>query len=243
MKGIKKGLVLGIIVAGLGVNSPVIGAESLKMKLAPKKVEPITNQQFSELRGKLGQCIVKSNKAKVAKYLANSDSMTIDYAALDTDQQRFMFYFNMQACMKYSAPQLQQPVFMAPGGLRNLLLESAYLDSEQATPKPLLNEKGEPAAASARAFPTKGDNLPAVTAYAALADCVAAKDPALADALLRTGFGLPDERQAAVALAPSIGTCVQEGSNVSLTPASIRTLAAEGMWHRYANAPKTVASK
>lgn len=244
MRGFKKGIALCALVAMMGVSAPASAIDSLKPKLAPAKVKPITAEQFAELRSKLGACVVKGNKSKVAKYLANSDSMTVDYAALDSNPQMFFFYFNMQACMKYNVPQVNQLVMMKAGGLRNLLLESAYLDDEQAAPQPLLNEKGEPALAPARAFPTKGDGLAAVVSYAALADCVAAKDPALADGVLRTGAGLPDERKAAVALASVLSGCVQEGANVALTPASIRTIAAEGMWHRYANKTKTaVASK
>ena len=243
MRGHRKGIALCALAAILGASAPSHAIESLKGKMKPAKVEPITNQEFSDLRNQLGACIVKNNKAKVAKYLANSDSLTVDYNAIGSSQQMFFIYFSMDACKKVNVPQMMQPIFMTPGGLRNLLLEASYLDAEAATPQPLLNEKGEPAPSGVRAFPTKGDNLPAVMSYAVLADCVATKDPVLADAVLRTGFSLADERKAAVALAPIIGGCVTEGSNVSLTPASIRTLAAEGMWHRYANKAKTVAAK
>ncbi len=126
------------------------------------------------------------------------------------------------------------PIFVKPGALRTLLMEEAYLAKYPGTkPKPLVDEKGEPAVAPPRIYASKGDLLVQAVAYAQLADCTAANGPELADAVLRTGAGLPDERTAAVALAPVIGQCVQEGQNITLTPEVIRGLAAEGLWQRY----------
>lgn len=229
-------------VALIGVTTNAMAMDSLSVKPGKSKVKPITFEQFATLRAKLGACIVQRNRAKVKAYLQHSDSVTVDYKALDTDNMKFMFYFNMQGCADYNPPQMTEQVFKAPGGLRNLLLEAAYLDAVKAAPQPAVDDKGEPTAAPERSFPTTTDALASVKMFAAIADCTAAKNPAGADAVLRSNAGLADERQAAVALAPTIGTCVPNGQNFSLTPASIRTLAAEGLWGRYASGNPAQAS-
>lgn len=237
-----------IIHAALGAAVVSSGAAEATMRTQPgkQKVKELSKEEIAAARTALGACVVKADRAKVTKYLANSDSVNVDYAAIGSDPMRFMFYFPalMSGCAKYNVPQLRDSVFMKAGGLRNLLLEAAYLDAAKTTPKPLLNANGEPAEAPARTFATKDDKLPAAQTFAALADCTAAKGSTEADAVLRTTTGSAEERTAAVALAPVIGTCVQEGTNISLTPATIRTIAAEGMWQRYARSPSaTMASK
>jgi len=234
-------------VALLGVTTSAMAADtmvmdSLSVKAGKTKVKPITYEEFATLRAKLGACIVQRNRSKVKAYLQHSDSVTIDYKSLGTDETKFMFYFDISGCSDYNVPQLTQPVFVAKGGLRNLLLESAYLDAVKSAPQPAVDDKGEPTAGVTRNFPTTTDALPSVKMFAALADCTAAKNPAAADAVVRSRAGLSDEKDAAVALAPTIGSCMPAGQNISLTQASIRTLAAEGLWGRYAAGPPAQAS-
>ena len=233
MRGYVKGAALCALAAALGMGGAAQAATTLKPKVTAPKVEPITKEQFAELRTALGACITSKNQAMVKKYLANSDSMSVDYAGMGVDPKFAMFMFKMDACTKYNVPQMAQPIFMAPTGLRNLLLEAAYLEKVATKPAPLLDPNGQPAPAPVRSFASKEDKLAAATAFAAIADCTAATGLDLADTLIRTGSGLPAEHQAAVALAPVIGACVPEGQNISLTATTIRTLAAEGLYQRY----------
>jgi hypothetical protein len=234
MRGLRKAIITSAVVAVIGLSGGAYAANSLKSGAKPAKVKPISKEEFADLRGKLGACIVSRNQSAVKKYLENSDSMTVDYRGMGVDPRMAMFMFRMDACTKFNVPQMAQPIFATPGALRNLLLEADYLEKQKAKPAPLLDSNGQPAPARVRAFVTKDDKLQAATAYAALADCTAALGTDLADTVLRTGAGLADERAAAVALAPVIGGCVAEGQDVQLTPATIRALAAEGLWQRYA---------
>ncbi|GEM_PF-1450052 len=233
MRGLKKAIVFGALAAALGMSGGAMGAESLKPKMKAPKLKPLSDEKFAELRGQLGQCIVARNDAMTKKYLANSDSLTVDYDGMGVDPKFAMFMFRMDACAKYNVPQMAQPVFMTPGALRNLLLEATYLEQVKSTPPVALDENGQPAPVPARNFASKDDNLAPAAAFAAIADCAVSKDAGLADAVLRTGAGLPEERDAAVALAPVIGECVPAGQDLKLTLASIRALAAEGLWQRY----------
>jgi hypothetical protein len=236
-------------VALLGVTSSAMAADklvmdSLTVKPGKAKVKPITLGQFAEFREKLGACIVQRNRAKVKAYLQHSDSVTVDYKALGTDQMMFGFtYFQMQACQDFNPPQVAQEVFMKPGALRSLLQEATYMDQLKAVPPPAVDDKGEPTPGMVRNFATTTDALQSVKIFAALADCAAAKNPAGADAVVRSHAGLGDEKDAAVALAPTIGSCMPEGQNIKLTQQSIRTLAAEGLWGRYASGPAQASAK
>lgn len=242
MRGQRKGIALCALAAVLGMSGAAQAATTLKPKLAPAKVEPLTKEKFAELRQALGACIVSKNQSAVKKYLAHSDSMTIDYTGMGVDPKFAMFMFKLDACKDYNVPQMAQPIFMTPGALRNLLLEATYLEKAQAKPAPLMDAGGKPSPSPARSFASKEDKLASATAFATIADCTATNGLDLADALIRTGAGLPEERQAAVALAPVIGACVPEGQNVSLTPSTIRIIAAEGLWQRYASASTAQAS-
>jgi hypothetical protein len=236
MKGMKKTITACAILAALGMAGATQGAT--KLKSGPPKVNPLTKEEFADLRAKLGACVVKRASDAVGKLMAHSDSLTIDYAGMGLAQpQMMMFQFRLDLCQKYNVPQLFQPVFVKPGALRNLLMEQSYLAKFASLPKPLLNENGEPALAAPRTFATKDEHLSQAKIYAQLADCTAAYGTELADALLRTGAGLPEERTAAVALAPVIGQCVQEGQEIALTPEVIRSIATEGLWQRYVAAP------
>jgi hypothetical protein len=228
------------LIAVMGAIAPGMAATSLK-RGAPK-VNPLSKEEFAEMRGKLGACIVRRAPEAVGKLMDHSDSLTTDYAGMGVQAPvMFNFQLRLDLCQNYNRPQLNQPIFVKPGALRNLLMEQAYLAKFAKTPQPLLDEKGEPKLAPPRTFVTKGEQLPQAVAYAALADCTAATGSELADAMLRTGAGMPEERTAAVALAPVIGQCVQEGQNIALTQETIRALAAEGMWQRYMAKPAPTA--
>ena len=231
---------IGIAVAMMALVSVATAGQAREAVKYMTKAKQLSKEESADLRAKLGACLVDKSKDTVGKLLANSDSLGTDFAAMGVAQpQMIMFSFRMDLCQKFNNPQVTGPLFVKPGALRNLLMEGAYLTKYgAAVPKPMLNEKGEPALAPARNFVSKGDLLPQVYAYAQLADCTAANGPELADKLLRTPAGLPAEREAAVALAPVIGQCVTQGQDIKLTQDTIRAIAAEGLWQRYVYAPK-----
>lgn len=232
MRGFGNFMICGAIVASFGSATAANAAASARN--VPVKLEPLSKEEFATLRSQLGACVVEKNKAQVAKFLAHSDSLTTDFAAMGVQPQMFIFSFKMDQCQKYNPPQMGQ-YLMKPGVFRSMLMENAYLAKTPSAPQPILNDKGEPAPAPVRSYVSRQDQLAQATAFAELADCTAANGTAMADAVLRTGAGMPDERQAAVALAPVIGQCIPAGMDIKLTPDTIRGLAAEGMWQRYAS--------
>lgn len=234
MKGLKRGIIIhAVMLAALGMNGAANAAASAKN--IPHKLEPLSKEEFADMRKKLGICVIERNKALVAKFLANSDSVTTDYAAVGIPAQGFVFAFKMDVCQKFNPPQMAQYI-AKPGILRSILLEQTYLAHEPSAPQQLLNDKGEPAPSPARKYVSKADQLASAASYGELADCTAQNGTALADTVLRTGAGMPEERTAAVALAPVIGQCIPAGLDIKLTPDTIRALAAEGLWQRYASA-------
>ena len=230
-----------IAIALLAAMAAGMPGQAAGLKSGPQKVKPLSQDELAEARAKLGECLYKHNQAMAGKMFDHSDSLMVDYKGMGVANP--MFAFDLQACMKYNVPQMMGMVFTAPNGLRQLMLEQAYLQHFQSAPKPLLDAKGEPALAPPHSFASTGDKLPGAVAFAQIADCTAATGYEQADKLLRTPFGTPAEREAAIALAQStLGSCIPEGQNISLTPASIRSIAAEGMWHRYRAAPQAQAS-
>jgi hypothetical protein len=229
---------IGIAVAIATLMGAATAGEAREAVKYSVKAKALSKEESADLRAKLGACLVDKSKDGVNKLFEHSDSLGTDFAGMGVQPQMLMFSFRMDQCQKFNNPQVTGPLFLKPGAIRNLFMEQAYLAKNQAAPKPLLNEKGEPALAPARIFASKGDLLPQAVAYAQLADCTAANGSELADKVLRTPAGLPAEREAAVALAPVIGQCIAQGQNIALTPDTIRALAAEGMWQRYVFVPK-----
>ncbi len=74
------------------------------------------------------------------------------------------------------------------------------------------------------------------------ADCITFADVTGADALLRTGPATNDEGAAVRKLMPALSACVVAGQNLALTPSSIRSVVADGMWSRYHYGTKIVAA-
>ena len=71
-----------------------------------------------------------------------------------------------------------------------------------------------------------------------MAVCVADTNPAGILAVLDTGIGTKDQRQAIVALAPSLGPCLSTGFKLSANALGMRTALAEALYHRTYDAPQ-----
>jgi hypothetical protein len=110
--------------------------------------------------------------------------------------------------------------------LRAMMLERSYLAHNPTVPAWL----GKAASPPIRRFVSSGPDLPRAQVAAAFADCVVTAAPREADALIRT---LPDseaEKAAIRPLVPHLAPCITEGMQVSLQPAQLRSLVADGLW-------------
>ncbi len=180
MKGLKRGIIIhGVLLASLGMTGLTMSGAAnaaASAKNIPHKLEPLSKEEFADMRKKLGACVTERNKALVAKFLANSDSVTTDYAAVGIPPQGFVFAFKMDVCQKFDPPQMAQYI-AKPGILRSILMEQAYLAHQPTAPQPIVNDKGEPAPGPARRYVSKDDSLVQATSYGELADSTAQNGP------------------------------------------------------------------
>lgn len=115
--------------------------------------------------------------------------------------------------------------------LRNLLTEAAYLKENNGA---LETNSDDSEILTTRYFALSQDPDQA-RLIAGFGDCVVYRQPELADNLLRTKPASEGEGLAVGALAPHLGDCLQSGRDISLTPASLRTIVADGLWARSQN--------
>jgi hypothetical protein len=116
--------------------------------------------------------------------------------------------------------------------LRDMMAEEAYLAKNRTAPSLPASPAAPPPLQTT--YVSTGDSLASAQGMVDFTDCTVLRDPAGADALLRTMPASEDERAAASALAPALGACLFEGQSVSLTPRSIRGFIAYAMWNRFA---------
>lgn len=118
--------------------------------------------------------------------------------------------------------------------LRALLMEEAYLDS-QAAPLKIVEGSSE---LTNRTYVSRDENLAAAQGLGNFADCVTYRDANGADAILRTEPGSAEEMAGARALGAVLGACLIQGQEIEFTAASIRAIAADGLWSRLNFGPK-----
>src|SRR3546814_19001313 len=109
---------------------------------------------------------------------------------------------------------------MSNNAFRSMMLEEAYLARFKTVPA--LSEDASEIVADRR-YITEGST--SARALGRFADCLAFRDAAGADALLRTMPGNADERQVERAMAPALGACLTSGQTLSLTTANLRDFA------------------
>jgi hypothetical protein len=193
------------------------------MKVSPQVVGPMLKSA--------ARCALKSKPAAVARLLENSDPMQVDFKALAVKEDKLFEELGFVKCMQsqMTLAQFQMGVDFKPNALRSLLLEEAYLDARPSAPR-LPDAAVEQ---SSRHFVSEGELLKQAQGLAAFADCITFKDSVGADAVLRTKPRSPEERTAARALAPTLGGCLAEGQQISLTAENIRAVVADGLWSRF----------
>ena len=113
---------------------------------------------------------------------------------------------------------------------RLMMAEEAYLARFESAPQ----TPADAPEVLTRAPLTVGVDPRASVFLAAVADCLVYRDLRGADALVRTKSDTPEERTAAVSLAPAVGDCLPKDRTLKLNATIIRSLAVEGLWARYA---------
>lgn len=175
----------------------------------------------------------------VSEYLRASDPISTDLNGTGLDWNRLEQA--MEFCMGYHTDEYNSDVRLNRVGMtltrnrmRALMMEEAYLANNQ-TPISVSEGASE---LTSRTYVSTGEELSRAQGLGNYADCVVHRDAAGADALLRTAPASEEEKAAARALAPVLGGCLIDGQTIEFTPASIRALAADGLWARWAHGSK-----
>lgn len=193
------------------------------------KTRPVDPERRGDVIRHVGQCMYRVGHSSIERFLTNSDPMSIDYSAIKMSQDNIVRKFGIEDCLTEEI-QLTDKAFVlsfSPIQVRAMLMEQDYL---------ALN-KGAPTVRTTplppRIFVTTGNELVRAQVIGDFADCLVAKDPPGADAIVRTNPTTKAEKAAARALAPALGACVVAGQQINFTPTSVRTMAVEGLWRRY----------
>lgn len=205
------------------------------LKRPPEKV-PYREARFI-IKG-FAQCIFSRNRAVALKLLADSDPRAIDYGAVGVDSKKLGDELGMDDCLgtMMLGPDGEMGMKITVPALRNLLAEEAYL---AANDKPLTIPEGGQEMVE-RSFVSAGDELVKAKGLAAFSDCITFNDVADSDGLLRTNPATKDEMSVIQKLVPALGGCLTAGQQLSLTPATIRSVIADGLWSRYHYGTKVV---
>jgi hypothetical protein len=202
----------------------------------PKVVEA---EHAGVIKKGFAQCLYRKNQRKVAALLENSDSQSIRYEKLGISQKDIGDYLGMSTCLGNQADWDVSALSyrFSPRELRSMLQEEDYLAAHERPPSlpPGSLENVD------RKYVSDGPDLYAAQIVGAFSDCLTFENTAGVDAILRSMPGSKEERAAAQALGPSLGTCLSQGQSLSLTPANIRTFAVEGLWSRYAHGARSAS--
>ena len=175
------------------------------------------------------RCLVGQATPRVNYYLRNSDAL-----ASKENPQKF---FPMGECLGEAmgdADQSQARFSML--GLRGWLAEAAYL---KANKKYVAFAPDAPPASPRQYFSIDG-NLRLAKRIGEFSDCIVARDPAGADAILRTSRGSAAEFEAAKPFLATLSACIDGKSEVSFNSETLRAYVADGLWQRYeAGKPST----
>lgn len=196
----------------------------------PRPAREMDQGDARQMQHEFAQCVYSNHSDLADKLLRSSDWGAIAYGVFGHRAEDFSGVFSMPRCIE-SAMQVGSRVRMTiqPDQLRRLLAEQAYLASHVSPPT---ISDGDPEFLQS-CFMASGFGSNSRT-MGRIADCIVFSDPSLADRLLRTPPASEHERAAAQDLVPVLGACLPEGSEVQVSVATIRALAADGLWARTA---------
>lgn len=229
----RRAAILCVVVVVLAILPAAASAQLQPQRetgsLIPVQPNRLDQKAAGIVRKGFAQCIYQRARPKVLIFLQHTDLESVDLAgAKIRDVKRDL---RLADCLSEQVgfTQLALGFSLQPQSLRDMLAEEVYLAANRATPA--LPMSPQPLNGS---FISIGDALDQAKSLSAFIDCTILKDIPDADALLRTMPGSDKEHDAAAALAPALGACLNQGHNVVLTPASIRGFIAFGMWNRFA---------
>jgi hypothetical protein len=227
----------GLLCAPLSAQLEPETPTGSRVKRAPTKV---ANRDARLIQKEVARCIINHVRTKAEAFLAHSDSASVDYVGAGFGAKKATDVLWLSECLGEAATLDMNAVSMRIPTplLRNLLAEELDLAGNS---KPIAIPQGGQESV-ARLFVTAESQRGAALAVADFADCITFADPAGADALLRTGPATADESGAVRKLMPALSACVVAGQNLALTPGSIRSVVADGMWSRYHYGTKVVAA-
>lgn len=197
------------------------------VRTAPAK---ITGETAGELRKGFARCIVSAKPKQVAAFLSRTDAASVDLTPAAAQSLHEDLSLNYCLGNRAGVDQSILQMRFSPGQLRDFLSEEVYLARNLAAP---VQVASTPLAAR---YISNEALLPRAKAMTTFADCTIAADLRGSDALLRTMPGSVEERAAATALAPALGSCLEQGQDFVLKPSSIRAMLAYGLWLRFAAA-------
>lgn len=203
----------------------------------PRAPEKVGAKQTGVVIKSFASCLYRSNVTKARQLFASSDAIAIDFGRIGTTPNKISKQFDMDKCLakQLDVDQSALGIKFSLQRLRALLLEEDYLERIKTRPPVELPESLPP-----RTFVALEADLPKARAIGQFADCVVERDPIGADRLIRTMPASDDERKAARTLAPALSHCLIQGQQLTLTAASVRIYAVEGLWFRYARAAPVV---
>ena len=224
----------GFSAAALLLSSPISRAQlepvvqtGSRIAVKPVKFDPVT---AGAMRKEFGRCLLHLQSDVSTAIMNHSDPLKVDWEAVGIKPKKFSTQSSVKRCVGLgNGSQWNFGITVSDSAFRAVLLEESYLLHSPAAPS--LPEGAQEQ--TGRRYVSTGDDLPRAQGLGQFADCIAFKDTQHADALVRTKPATKDEQAAAQALVPILGVCLVQGQTLSMTPANIRALAADGLWTRY----------
>ena len=230
----------GILLAAGSVNAATPGVDtnaqrehSERGSMYRHSETPITATDVatSEVRKRFATCVYRLGGSDVDEYLASQDYsngwaklMRIRAGGMPASNSVLVRCLGREAGLDEMRGNVSTPTF------RVMMAEEAYLSRFDSVPS-LPSDAPE---VLTRVPLTVGTDPQASTYLAAVADCLVYRNVQGADALVRTKSGSPEERVAAVSLASAFGSCLPKERTLKNNTQTMRSLAVEGLWARYA---------
>ena len=206
-----------------------------------RKPRVADEERTAEYKWGFQHCYYGSYNEAADRFLAASDPMTDELVEGTIDTRTFRPTRWTTGCEYANDPTVfKSQISFSVATFRYMMAEEAYTSRFPSSP-PAHMAVDEDAIAPdwgvSRRYVTTGDLLGKARFYGDFADCIVAKDPLGADTLIRTMPATSEERSAAMAMVPALGACLMDGYELELTPANIRSFAADGLWQRYVANP------
>lgn len=196
--------------------------------LDPAKLGKVTRDRSRAMLGQFTRCVYDRSNQQALTLLGRTDLGFNDFRQINMDTERATRAFGFNDCLRRASEAYQtgSRLRFSAGGLRQWMLQEAYLDKFPEGPtwvKPgnSIDERQLPL--------SERDGT--VRAIMDFVDCVVATDPYSADYFYRAESGSEDEKAAIEQLAPTLGPCIAEGEQVQLLPDVLRLWVGEGLWH------------